>query len=280
MLPSLSPPLLHREVKGEGFSALLAGTSAGEMLNFSWAWSWTFHVKDSFPRPPFCLFFFLHGNLFDLKRVVLINIHHACFSTLYSLKLDSTHSLRETGPSFIQTPESFTVMRMITKPFRWSLSLFSLRAFVPSNFSVSVLICPRPLFNCVLHAALKWTWSCQNSLEWVPLINITAKPPSRVQKINGLQFFPEGKTFFFLLFFWGGGWVIIWVKLRLKHTFHIQCGPEVRERASSPEYYERFEILLTKTTYPPPAHILQSDRINGKKKRNASKLFWGGIHVR
>ena len=150
-------------------------------------------------------FFLFHSNLFDLKRVFLINIYHACFSTLYSLELDSTHSLRETGPSSIQTPKSFTVMRMITKPIRWSLSFFFSASFSSFKFSVSVLICPRPLFNCVLHAALKWTRSCQNSLEWVSLINITAKPPSRVQKINGLQFFPEGTTFFFSPFF--GGWV-------------------------------------------------------------------------
>ena len=201
----LSVPPLHREVKGQWFSALLTGTSAGEMLYCSWAWSWTFHMKDSFPRPPFCLFFLFHSNLFDLKRVFLINIYHACFSTLYSLELDSTHSLRETGPSSIQTPKSFTVMRMKTKPIRWSLSFFFSASFSSFKFSVSVLICPRPLFNCVLHAALKWTRSCQNSLEWVSLINITAKPPSRVQKINGLQFFPEGTTVFFSPFF--GGWV-------------------------------------------------------------------------
>ena len=107
----------------------------------------------------------------------------------------------------------------------------------------------------------------------------------------GCNFSLRAQRFFFLLFLGGGGGFIIWVKLWLKHTFHIQCGPKVREHASSTECCERFEILLTQTTNPPPAHILQSVRINGKKKNQKSlkTTFFGGgggggwegsIHVR
>ena len=227
-----------RRSEGLGrFNALLLGTSTSR-LNFSWASAWTF------PHEGQILFatilpLFSDAKLFDLKRRFLINIYHACFYTIDPQT--GLESLIEGGPAYIQTLKSFTVMT--TKLFR------SILFFGSITFSVSILICPRLLCNSVWRIALKWTRSCPNSLLWVSLINITAKLPSRVQKINGFTifFFLRAKNAFWGWCYWRQAATDAYVSLSVLPSGETDLL--IARVLQIKSEYECFEISLSKKAH-------------------------------
>lgn len=95
MLLSSSP--LHKEVTGCGFSALLAGTSTGQMLNFSWAWAWTLHTKESLLATILPFFFFLMASYLILKGYFSLIFISICTLVKPRLKEQGGNLLCETS---------------------------------------------------------------------------------------------------------------------------------------------------------------------------------------